>query len=372
MIRYFFNPEHDYALANNDANFVAPRSAVEFAADCADFMNIFTADNESGIEDITSVEPWGWDRAVKKRLQKEGIPDALLPSDSELDKIRFLAHRQTSSEAMSFIKNHYSPIYVDKSHIYLQPSVGLTSVSETVDYINALSSQNRSTIIKSPYSGNGKGIICVNQKINDTMTRKFSNILSRQGMLLAEPDHQVVQDFAMEFQCKQKKSEFCGYSLFQTDRFSYSFNFLLSDSEIEKWLEQWIDISVMNDIRKLIIEFIDTKIAPHYEGFLGVDMFIFLEEGRFMLHPMVEINLRYTMGLAARKLFDNKIHSKSNGKLRILHSESAGFLQAFASKQAGLYPPSCIKGKWSKGFFILTPISYNTKYSVVAALETIS
>lgn len=38
MIRYFFNPEHDYALANNDANFVAPRSAVEFAADCADFM----------------------------------------------------------------------------------------------------------------------------------------------------------------------------------------------------------------------------------------------------------------------------------------------------------------------------------------------
>lgn len=363
-------------MANNDANFVAPKSAAEFASDCSDFMNCFTdelySNNESDIANITSVEPWGWDRAVRKKLQKEGIPDTLLPSDCELDKIRLLAHRQTSSEAMLFLKDNYSKDIKKNPYLFLQPAVRLTSVSEIVDYINLLSSQNKSAILKSPYSGNGKGIICVNQRISDTMMKKLSSILKRQGMLLAEPEHQVVQDFAMEFQCKRQKTFFCGYSLFQTDKFSYNYNMLLSDSEIEKRLEKWMKISVINDIRQLIIKFIDTKIAPHYEGFLGVDMFIFIEDDQYLLHPMVEINLRYTMGLAARKIFDNKIHNGSKGTLRIIHSETPGFLQTYVDDQTKLYATSYIDGKWSKGFFTLTPINYNTKYSVIVSLEAFS
>ena len=35
---YIFNPEHGYALANNDPHFMPPASAVKFALDCALFL----------------------------------------------------------------------------------------------------------------------------------------------------------------------------------------------------------------------------------------------------------------------------------------------------------------------------------------------
>ena len=39
-----FNPEHDYALADNQPQFVALRSAAQFAHDCAPFMRYLTED----------------------------------------------------------------------------------------------------------------------------------------------------------------------------------------------------------------------------------------------------------------------------------------------------------------------------------------
>ena len=41
---------------------------------------------------------------------------------------------------------------------------------------------------------------------------------------------------------------------------------------------------------------IATRIAPHYDGPLGIDMIITTDH---RLHPLIEINLRTTMGMAA-------------------------------------------------------------------------
>ena len=45
MTLHVFNPEHDYALADNQPQFVALRSAAQFAYDCAPFMR-YLYDNE--------------------------------------------------------------------------------------------------------------------------------------------------------------------------------------------------------------------------------------------------------------------------------------------------------------------------------------
>ena len=44
MTLYVFNPEHDYALANNDPHFVAPASAIRFADECATVLRHIVED----------------------------------------------------------------------------------------------------------------------------------------------------------------------------------------------------------------------------------------------------------------------------------------------------------------------------------------
>lgn len=48
---------------------------------------------------------------------------------------------------------------------------------------------------------------------------------------------------------------------------------------------------------------IDSLIAPHYNGPVGIDMFSTVEGD---LNPCVEINLRLTMGLAALWKWNDK------------------------------------------------------------------
>ena len=43
---------------------------------------------------------------------------------------------------------------------------------------------------------------------------------------------------------------------------------------------------------------IDDLIAPHYDGYLGIDMMLYWDEnGKIAINPCVELNLRMTMGM---------------------------------------------------------------------------
>jgi hypothetical protein len=48
-----------------------------------------------------------------------------------------------------------------------------------------------------------------------------------------------------------------------------------------------------------IEEWLETEIAPQYEGPLGIDMFIYRAADSYALNPMVEVNFRHTMGHVA-------------------------------------------------------------------------
>lgn len=63
-----FNPEHDLCMANGDANFVPPFSALEFGRDCAGLTSYI---QKAGDGEIV---PWGWDAVLKQRLVKQGVP----------------------------------------------------------------------------------------------------------------------------------------------------------------------------------------------------------------------------------------------------------------------------------------------------------
>ena len=369
-----FNPEHDYALADNQPQYVTLRTAAQFAYDCASFMR-YLYDNEDMVlnayepfgkefrknfrplaeaEQVTKVIPWGWDTAVTYQLRRIGIPDTLLPTDSQLAKLRELAHRKTTISAMEFLREKHP----HAERLPLPPSC-LTEIQQVEDFVK----RTPNAIFKSPYSGNGRGHLYAHGTCSPTLLRQCEGVLKRQGALMAEKQYTVVQDFAMEFTCQDGEVDFQGYSLFQTAHYGYAGNLLMPDDAILFHLSQYIDIQEILQIQDLVRNFLRQEISPDYNGDAGVDMFVYQEEGTYKLHPFVEVNLRKTMGLAAHDIYKRYCHPEARGSFRILHG-NVETLRA-TSLQAEM---QCRDDLWWSGTAILNPVTPDTQYAVVVEL----
>lgn len=367
-VLYLFNPEHDYALANNSEHFVPLQSAVQFARDCAPFVR-YLADTEdvllfnpyddqpldlSTMEDL-DIRPWGWDRLVRRQLRAAGVANRLLPTDEALDALRALAHRRLSIQAMDYLRQRCPTLSLPVSARLLT----------RIDEVEAFIADQRDCIFKSPYSGNGRGNLYAHGECSPTLRRQCAGVLRRQGALLAEPLYNVVQDFAMEFVATPEEVRFAGYSLFHTQHYGYAGNELRSDADIERILTQWVDLSTLASIREALTSFIRHHIQPHYHGCVGVDMFVYDSDG-YKLNPMVEINLRMTMGMAAHLLYERFVHPNSTGVMRIEYRPKRGAMLHYVQQQP---PMTCEEGRWREGFIALTPVSEETQYCVTVGVR---
>lgn len=380
MTLYVFNPEHDYALANNDPHFVAPASAIRFADECALFLRHIIEDEgflflpyqekhflsfetkEATRELPATVDrvcPWGWDPSIALQLREAGIAEHLLPSPETLETIRSLAHRQTAARAMCFL------------HQQLGNDLPLPSPAElltTTDEAEHFVQQWRDVIFKSPYSGNGRGHLYAHGIFSPTLQRQISGVIRRQGAIMAEPLLDVIQDFAMEFRSHNQKVEFCGYSLFNTLHYGYAGNMLWTDEAIEQHLSQWISAEKLRTIREAILHFLEDEIAPSYQGYLGVDMFIYQDNG-FKINPMVEINLRMTMGMASHILRERYLHPDTAGSFKLEYRPKPGDLLHYADQLGRQHPFIRKEGQWYSGFLSLTPITEMTQYAFFVLLQ---
>ena len=370
-----FNPEHDYALADNQPQFVALRSAAQFAYDCAPFMRYLTEDeavvldayhpfgkefqkNFAPLENadhIKKVTPWGWDAAAVYQLRRIGIPDALLPTDEQLSKLRELAHRKTTIAAMEFLHDkHPHPERLPSAPSYL------TEIQQVEDFVL----RKKDVIFKSPYSGNGRGHLYAHRECSPTLLRQCGGVLKRQGGILAEKQYTVVQDFAMEFECRNGEVVFRGYSLFRTEHYGYGGNLLMPDSDILHFLSKYVEGQDLQTIQELVQQFLQQEIAPYYNGDAGVDMFVYQEDGKYKLHPFVEVNLRKTMGLAAHDIYARYCHPESRGTFRIVHGNvETGRAPSLQTEM------HCRNGLWFSGTMVLNPVTEKTQYAVVVKLD---
>lgn len=365
---YIFNPEHDYALAHNHEHFVPLQSAIRFAKDCAPFVRYLADDGDNVLlfnpydehpPDLSAIgeveiHPWGWDRLMRRQLRAAGLPEALLLTDSQLDSLRGLAHRRITIPAMEYLRQHCPNL----------PLPATARLLTHIDEVEAFIAEQRDCILKSPYSGNGRGNLYAHGEFSPTLRRQCAGVLRRQGALLAEPLHKVVQDFAMEFVTTPQEVRFCGYSLFHTQHYGYAGNELRSDADIERILSQWVDLSTLASIREALKDFIQETIQPHYHGCVGVDMFVYEADG-YKLNPMVEINLRMTMGMAAHLLYERFVHPNSTGVMRIEYRPKRGAMLQYVQQQS---PMTCEEGRWREGFLALTPVSEETQYCVIVAV----
>ncbi len=378
-----FNPDHDLALANDNENYLPPASILRMAGDLSylpawylppggkvlcpaappeqwidgirellDTTGLFIERKEAGSPSFIP-EPWGWNKSVVKQLREMGFATENLPAASCLEKIKQFSHRQTASRLLPLLR----------SDSYF---CGSSSRFTTLEEVTAFVRSHPEAVLKAPYSGSGKGLCWCEGVFTPPMANWCRRVLKKQGEIIGEPVYDKVEDFAMLFHCDGVgKARFAGYSCFVTDNKGlYKGNLLLPDSTIEERIGGYVGTGRLVRLRKEMARLLTTVLGNEYHGYLGVDMMVcrFADPPEFRLHPCVEINLRMTMGVVSRLLYDRYIDRNRSGEFFVDHFPDPRELAERHRKARVAYPLLTAGGRIVQGYLCLTPVREDTRY----------
>lgn len=384
---YLFNPENDMALANFTPYYKAPSEIIRMANDLSVLPAWYAPEGSTiKVDSLSRVslwreqcpasdflpdviwsaewenmpyKPWGWSPSLLYTLRKAGVNDSFLLSDMQMGQIRVLSGRQCCVKILESFS---------RMDGLCGKAMTCNSMTQVKKYITSL----ERCVLKAPWSGSGRGIMYVPSKEwNDSAEGWVSRVLRVQGEIMVEPLYNKVCDFAMEFYADGNGSvSFVGYSLFDTDAHgNYKGNFLLSDGQIKKILSQYIPDEVFDNVCRTMEGSLASLLNKDYCGFLGVDMMICLEDGRYLLHPCVEINLRMNMGVVSHTIFNRYVHCLSHGKYIVkYYSEDGEAWDAFCQMKA-TYKLHLCDGKLAEGYMPLTPVKQDTHYHAFLLLD---
>ena len=347
MTLHIFNPEHDIALAANLSNFTAPHAGRQLRNDLGFLPALWaregdqilvqheesalkayhrvchrlvklgvslitnyelripkftTHSSEFGIRnsEFSSIQPWGWDRAIRRELERMGMDASLLPDDAQIEQIRQLSHRRTSAQLLP--------------QLQMEGTVGEAFECTTIEQVEELFQRYGRLVLKAPWSSSGRGVrFCDAARLvnseerivnNDAQMAWVRNILKSQGSIMVEPYYNKVKDFGMEFEAAADGSiRYLGLSLFHTVNGAYVGNILATESVKRDMISRYIPVCLLDSVKQTIT---DQLRLPGYVGPFGIDMLVVkhpltshLSPLTSYLHPCVEINLRRTMGHVA-------------------------------------------------------------------------
>ena len=365
MTLHIFNPEHDIALAYDNKYFTAPHAGRQMRHDL-DYLPVLWAkdgdyilvenvnsariharrfmsygqqvhfidsDNiEQIIDEVTEVMPWGWDSAIKFQLEQLGIKANILPTDENLSAIRELSNREYASQVLRELRELLDEDILIGESFCARNVAELTSLLEKID----------KAVIKAPWSSSGRGVRYIDTMIDPAILNWANNVIKQQGSIMVEPYYNKVKDFGMEFIADKDGVHYVGLSVFHTMNGAYIGNSLEKEEVKQELLSTYITIPVLNNIAQTLETLLSKQLTGIYYGALGVDMMIVANGSRgdvgFKLHPLVEINLRRTMGhvafsLSNKKSFQHKMMRIDNdGSHYHLHSCYISTIQDIVSR----------------------------------------
>ena len=217
-------------------------------------------------------------------LKRWGVPADILPSDALLEQYRQLSHRHTSAQLLPALR--------------IEGTVGEAVECATLEQVEDCRERWGQIVVKSPWSSSGRGVHFSVQE------GWINNVLKVQGSVMVEPYYNKVKDFGMEFERdKDGEVRYLGLSLFHTKNGAYIGNLLATENTKREQISRYISTELLDKIKQNIIENVR---LDDYVGPFGIDMMIVnadgkskMNDGRCLLHPCVELNLRRTMGHVA-------------------------------------------------------------------------
>ncbi|VAW20035.1 hypothetical protein MNBD_BACTEROID01-698 [hydrothermal vent metagenome] len=226
-------------------------------------------------------------------------------------------------------------------------------------------------MVKAPWSSAGRGLQPVTcSPLHPSVSNRIRGLIREQGAVVVEPLFDKVFDFAFQFSIQQGEITYLGTDLFQTDeKGRYKGNYLNNfPYDTDSLISGLIDEAIKSVPPGLKTALKSNSFAANYEGFLGVDAMIYRDNKKQLrIHPCLEINLRYNMGLLAFKL-NNFIAPEKKGMFKTYYRPNKSFKQ-FSDIMMQEYPLNISNHKIKKGYFPITDVSPEALFGAFILVE---
>ena len=220
-------------------------------------------------------------------------------------------------------------------------------------------------MLKTPYSCSGRGLHRIRTDDLDLQdSRWIAGAFKKQGVVSIERAWDKECDFAMEFESNGNgKIKYKGLAVFNThSKGTYCGNLLGSQSVLEEHLADFIPMVHIRMLQETVTSILSEVLGYDYQGYLGVDMMIYRQGNVYAIHPLIEINLRNTMGLVALQLSDRLIYPSSRGYLIITYNKEKNKTLDLHLQMQAKYPLQLSGSKIQSGYLSLCPVTSETQY----------
>lgn len=337
---HYFYPENDLALARNIEHYTAPPAAARLrnagatlplwygeAGDAAltDGVNAawlgrmrdaFDLRTDIFRHTIDGLEPmpWGWSKPVVAKYKSIGYCSDFLPSDSDIEALRQLSHRRTASVVAGML--------AEAIECPLAPAaVEVNCIDDLDAFLTACGAEG--AVVKLPWSSSGRGLVAVDNSSLPQQRAMIEGMIRKQGSVMVERRLRKVMDFAMLFTVADGLCHFDGYSVFCCSRLgSYEGNILAPQSGLRQMVARHTGCQILEDIATSLTTILGELCGHVYHGPLGVDMMV-VDHPDYCLAPVVEVNLRNTMGHVCRNLYARHIADGAEGFYSVQAAQNA-------------------------------------------------
>jgi hypothetical protein len=361
-----FDPAHDLALAKGVRHFTPPVAARRLATDLAALAPLWQPD-----EAAEAPLPWGWNYNTCKALASTGVAPERLPSQGELETLRRLSSRTVVIDLLQRLRASGLPDVVTGSAVLPRAVDSAEALTELVE------AQQGHFLLKAPWSSSGRGLSWSRVMPKEALLRRGAAIIREMGCVLWEPELEKVQDFAMLFYADRREVHRVGYSMFETDAMgTYRHGLVADNAEMARRLGQWVAPAALAALGQAYAERLLPDLLAPLEGrqwplgYVGVDMMVYrTAEGELRVQPCVEVNLRCTMGVVARRIYDRLAAPGAVGTYEIDHAADAATLRERRERLLESCPPTLEGGRYRRGYFPLTAVTSESQFAAAVRLE---
>ncbi|MDR0573896.1 MAG: hypothetical protein LBG96_07710 [Tannerella sp.] len=274
------------------------------------------------------------------------------------EEYMLLTRRQTSAECLERLQKKMP----------ITPPLKIPEFFSDIKALGKYMAENMPPyVVKTPLSSSGRGLYWIEDDMLDSRTLSWLNgALKKQGTVSVEPALNRIFDFAVEFFSDGNGDvTYAGLSIFETQPQGQFAGCMLGAQEM--LLRRLNEFILPEDYMFLVeqVRLVLKEVVGHsYCGYMGVDMFIYkTAEGNYAVHPFVELNLRYTMGLVAMQLSRRFIHPESQGMLRTVSYVYNAYRE---HKRMQTEAPLVLEGSLMRsGYLSLCPVYPDTRYMAI-------
>lgn len=390
---HFFNPGHETAVLLGSENYTPPTNVQRMIRELS-YLPVWYADSNDYVytDEVTSprffslqpkelrpfatlisgkelkslgtssteliATPWGLSPHslhLFEKLKKNFNLNLLIPAWKE-EYFR-LTGRQTASECLELIRQQVPDLPIPATPKFCK------KIKEIEKYLIL---QNAPFVVKTPYSSSGRGLLWIPQRKLTTKDRTWiEGAINKQGSVSIECGLDKVQDFAMEFYSDGAGNvSYEGISVFGTERQgSYSGNILGNQEYLRRQITMRVGDDIYNQIQEAVTVALKSVYGHIYRGYLGVDMIVYkTSKGDYAIHPCIEINMRYTMGMVALRLSQKYLAPAAVGDFHITYESKNGEAYERHRFMKETYPLIIENGKIKEGYLSLCPVTKETRY----------